>query len=76
MSDLKRLVDYMRGAAAPPKTPAEQVLLDEGAKSLARQHRALKNTNPVAAAALMNQHGDEIIRGRSLETPDPGPEAA
>jgi hypothetical protein len=77
MSDLKRLVDFMRGPVTP-KTPAEQVLLDEGAKALARRHSELKNSNPVAAAALVLEHGDEIFRGRSLlatEQPEP-PSAA
>ncbi len=51
-----------------------------GAVLVFRRYTALKETNPFAAAALMNSDPTTITRGRELaaqlEPPDPGPQAA
>ncbi len=72
MSSTERLVRLMR-VVETRTTEA-----DASAVMLSRQYSELKKSNPIAAAALMNQHGNEIMRGRELAaaTPPPEPPAA
>ena len=47
---------------------------DAQAIALWRQYREAKSANPFVAAQLLNHHGDEVFRGKTLDTtPDSEP---